>query len=120
MTHNLEQFRLDLYEALPYRRDTLFDLLDALSSNEVFAGFAVGNGDLTPVNRQGVFVPTQGDILDKTTGDDFDETAIEAVQGYLVNIIAGSRGSDPFIQDLMGIRLADKDEVEFVLQNHLT
>jgi len=33
MTHNLEQFRLDLYEALPYRRDTLFDLLDALSSN---------------------------------------------------------------------------------------
>ena len=33
MTHKLEQFRLDLYEALPYRRDTLFDLLDALSSN---------------------------------------------------------------------------------------
>ncbi len=33
MTHNLEQFRLDLYEALPYRRDTLFDLLDALASN---------------------------------------------------------------------------------------
>ncbi len=33
MTHKLEQFRLDLYEALPYRRDTLLDLLDALSSN---------------------------------------------------------------------------------------
>lgn len=33
MRHKLEQFRLDLYEALPYRRDTLFDLLDALSSN---------------------------------------------------------------------------------------
>ena len=33
MTHKLEQFRLELYEALPYRRDTLFDLLDALSSN---------------------------------------------------------------------------------------
>ncbi len=33
MTHQLEQFRLDLYEALPYRRDTLLDLLDALSSN---------------------------------------------------------------------------------------
>ncbi len=33
MEHKLEQFRLDLYEALPYRRDTLFDLLDALSSN---------------------------------------------------------------------------------------
>ena len=30
---NLEQFRLELYEVLPYRRDTLFDLLDALSSN---------------------------------------------------------------------------------------
>ena len=33
MTHNLAQFRLDLYQALPYRRDTLLDLLDALSSN---------------------------------------------------------------------------------------
>ncbi len=33
MTHKLEQFRLGLYEALPYRRDTLLDLLDALSSN---------------------------------------------------------------------------------------
>jgi len=33
MTHKLEQFRLDLYEALPYRRDTLLDLLDALASN---------------------------------------------------------------------------------------
>jgi hypothetical protein len=33
MTAKLEQFRLDLYEALPYRRDTLLDLLDALSSN---------------------------------------------------------------------------------------
>jgi hypothetical protein len=33
MTHKLEQFRSELYEALPYRRDTLFDLLDALSSN---------------------------------------------------------------------------------------
>ncbi len=33
MTPKLEQFRLDLYEALPYRRDTLLDLLDALSSN---------------------------------------------------------------------------------------
>ncbi len=33
MTQKLEQFRLDLYETLPYRRDTLFDLLDALSSN---------------------------------------------------------------------------------------
>ncbi len=33
MTHKLEQFRLDLYEALPYRQDTLLDLLDALSSN---------------------------------------------------------------------------------------
>ncbi len=33
MTQKLEQFRLDLYEALPYRRDTLLDLLDALSSN---------------------------------------------------------------------------------------
>ncbi|MCP4614728.1 MAG: transposase, partial [Planctomycetes bacterium] len=35
MIHKLEQFRLDLYEALPYRRDTLFDLLDALSSNRI-------------------------------------------------------------------------------------
>lgn len=33
MTNKLEQFRLDLYEALPYRRDTLLDLLDALASN---------------------------------------------------------------------------------------
>ena len=33
MTPKLKQFRLDLYEALPYRRDTLLDLLDALSSN---------------------------------------------------------------------------------------
>lgn len=33
MTPKLEQFRIDLYEVLPYRRDTLFDLLDALSSN---------------------------------------------------------------------------------------
>jgi hypothetical protein len=33
MTDKLEQFRLDLYEALPYRRDTLLDLLDALASN---------------------------------------------------------------------------------------
>ncbi len=33
LSTGLEQFRLDLYEALPYRRDTLFDLLDALSSN---------------------------------------------------------------------------------------
>lgn len=33
MTHKLEQFRLDLYEALPSRRDTLLDLLDALASN---------------------------------------------------------------------------------------
>jgi hypothetical protein len=35
MTHQLEQFRLDLYEVLPYRRDTLLDLLDALSSNTI-------------------------------------------------------------------------------------
>jgi len=33
MAHTLEQFRLDLYEVFPYRRDTLLDLLDALSSN---------------------------------------------------------------------------------------
>jgi hypothetical protein len=33
MTDKLAQFRLDLYEALPYRRDTLLDLLDALASN---------------------------------------------------------------------------------------
>ncbi len=33
MRFKLEQFRLDLYEAQPYRRDTLLDLLDALSSN---------------------------------------------------------------------------------------
>ena len=33
MTPKLEQFRLDLYEALPYRRDTLLDLLDALAGN---------------------------------------------------------------------------------------
>lgn len=33
MTSNLEQFRTDLYDLLPYRRDTLLDLLDALSSN---------------------------------------------------------------------------------------
>ena len=33
MASKLEQFRLDLYKVLPYRRDTLFDLLDALSSN---------------------------------------------------------------------------------------
>jgi hypothetical protein len=33
MSHKLEQFRLDLYEAFPYRRDTLLDLLDALASN---------------------------------------------------------------------------------------
>ncbi len=35
MTLKLKQFRLDLYEALPYRRDTLLDLLDALSSNTI-------------------------------------------------------------------------------------
>ena len=33
MTHKLEQFRIDLHELLPYRSDTLLDLLDALSSN---------------------------------------------------------------------------------------
>jgi len=33
MITKLEQFRLDLYKNLPYRQDTLFDLLDALSSN---------------------------------------------------------------------------------------
>lgn len=33
MTDKLEQFRSDLYETLPYRRDTLLDLLDALASN---------------------------------------------------------------------------------------
>ncbi len=33
MTPKLEQFRLDLYEALPYWGDMLLDLLDALSSN---------------------------------------------------------------------------------------
>lgn len=34
MTHKLEQFRAEIYEALPNRRDTLFDLLDSLSSNK--------------------------------------------------------------------------------------
>jgi hypothetical protein len=33
VTDKLEQFRLDLYETLPSRRDTLLDLLDALASN---------------------------------------------------------------------------------------
>lgn len=33
MAHKLEELRLDLYEKLAYRRDTLLDLLDALSSN---------------------------------------------------------------------------------------
>ena len=33
MTPNLEQFRLDLYEYLPQRRDALLDLIDALASN---------------------------------------------------------------------------------------
>jgi hypothetical protein len=33
MTSDLEQFRSELYNLLPYRRDTLLDLLDALSSN---------------------------------------------------------------------------------------
>lgn len=33
MTPKLEQFRLDLYNILPYRRDALLDLIDALASN---------------------------------------------------------------------------------------
>ena len=33
MEAQLEQFREDVYEAFPKRRDTLMDLLDALSSN---------------------------------------------------------------------------------------
>jgi len=33
MTPRLEQFRLDLYGILPYRRDALLDLIDALASN---------------------------------------------------------------------------------------
>jgi hypothetical protein len=33
MTLKLEQFRLDLYELLPYRPDALLDLIDALASN---------------------------------------------------------------------------------------
>ena len=33
MTHKLAQFRIDLHELLPYRSDTVLDLLDALSSN---------------------------------------------------------------------------------------
>jgi hypothetical protein len=33
VSDKLEQFRLDLYEALPSRRDTLLDLLDALAGN---------------------------------------------------------------------------------------
>jgi hypothetical protein len=33
LSTSLEQFRSDLYDLLPYRRDTLLDLLDALSSN---------------------------------------------------------------------------------------
>ena len=30
----LQQFRQALYQSFPYRRDSLLDLLDALSSNE--------------------------------------------------------------------------------------
>jgi hypothetical protein len=30
----LRQFRQGIYESFPYRRDSLLDLLDALSSNE--------------------------------------------------------------------------------------
>lgn len=33
MTAKLEQFRLDLYDLLPYRQDALLDLIDALASN---------------------------------------------------------------------------------------
>ncbi len=33
MISRLEQFRLDLYDKLPYRRDALLDLIDAVASN---------------------------------------------------------------------------------------
>jgi hypothetical protein len=41
MTTELEQFRIDLYELLPYRSDALLDLLDALSGN-TFARSVIG------------------------------------------------------------------------------
>lgn len=58
MTHRLEQFRLDLYEILPYRRDTLLDLLDALSSN-TSARSAV-ELSLSPFFRRGYSSITDG------------------------------------------------------------
>lgn len=40
MTSNLAQFRIDLYDKLPYRADALLDLIDALAGN-TFAGSVV-------------------------------------------------------------------------------
>jgi hypothetical protein len=50
MSQKLEQFRLDLYEALPYRRDTLLDLLDALAGNTT--GRSVVELSLSPFFRR--------------------------------------------------------------------
>src|SRR5262245_12959086 len=71
---------------------------------ELFPSFAMGDGDLTPIDQQGRFAATERNLLDKTAGDDFGKPSIPPAQGHLVDIIASRQGVQPFVQDLMTLR----------------
>ena len=86
---------------------------------ELFAGFGVGDGYFAPIDQQGILAAPEGDILNKTTGDDFGEPSVEMSRGQFINVVAGGQGAAPFIQDFVAIRLADKDEVELLVQEQL-
>jgi hypothetical protein len=87
MVDKLEQFRLDLYEILPYRRDTLLDLLDALSSNTTArSGVELS---LSPFFRRAYSSITDGiDNFFRATSPEQEAEERRAWEQKLVQVIA--------------------------------
>ena len=87
MSQKLEQFRLDLYEALPYRRDTLLDLLDALAGNTMAR--SVVELSLSPFFRRAYSSITDGiDNFFQATDQEQEAAKRRAWEQQLVRVIA--------------------------------
>ena len=86
MTPKLEQFRLDLYEMLPHRRDALLDLIDVLASN-TFARSVI-ELSLSPLfRREHSSLPDAIDNFFQATNPDREEEERQAREQELMRLI---------------------------------
>jgi hypothetical protein len=89
MTPELDQFRLDLYEYFPYRRDALLDLIDALASN-TFARSVI-ELSLSPLfRREHSSLPDAIDNFFQATGSETAVADRQAKEQALIQLISWS------------------------------